>query len=135
MWLWPTKKLMARVPSQAEYGDLRVLVRACTFPISCDAAWEAGLESGVNEVTKNFVANYIAGQIWGVGMNYACAAPKYELSPHTCSLVAWAVGLPNGKPRQDWSQSASFQVIFGIMCLAFGGGPRKVLGKMGITCL
>ncbi|XP_009331811.1 PREDICTED: transcription factor COE1 [Pygoscelis adeliae] len=86
----------------------------CTFSISRDAIWEAGLESGVTEVTKNFVADYVPGQIWGVGVNCACAAPKRELSFHARSLVVWAVGLLNGKPRQDWSRSASFRATLRI---------------------
>lgn len=60
----------------------------------------------MTESTKNCVVNCIPGQIWAVGVNSVCAAPKHELLLHARSVVAWAVGLPNGKLRQDWSQSA-----------------------------
>lgn len=49
--------------------------------------------------------------------------PGQELGLHAQSLGAGAVGLPNGKSRQDWSQSASFGIVFGVSPLAFGGGP------------
>lgn len=40
------------------------------------------------------------------------------------------VGLPNRKPRQDWCQSASFGVVFGVSCLAFGVvAPQKLWMK------
>lgn len=80
----------------------------CLFSVSGDAVWEAGLESGMTERTKNCVVNCIPGQTWAVGVNFVCATPKHELSLHACSVIAWAVGLPNGKPRQDQSQSALF---------------------------
>lgn len=61
--------------------------------------------------------------------------PGQELWLHAHSLGTGAVGFPDGKPRQDWSQSASFGVVFGVSCLAFGGGPAEVLGEMGILWL
>lgn len=88
-----------------EQRDLRVLVRVC-FSVSCGAGWEAGLESGTTEAAKSCVVSCIPGQSWAVG----CAV---HALPRTGAWAARALlgnlgwGLPNEKPSQDWSQSAS----------------------------
>jgi len=63
--------------------------------------WEVGPESGVTEGTRDLVADYIPGQIWGLGMN--CARAR---CPETRAFAAHVLLGRLGCGTSEWETQA-----------------------------